>query len=230
MRTDVKRERHERVAIDPQPSRAGRRGGARLVLDWDGTCTVVDTLWLVLSEFGDEDVFRRAGEKLRAGEIGYRELMELEFDTVRGAQLEDVNRWLAGHAEIRPGFHELVGRYDPLVLSSGFEELIRPLLARERVDVELVANSVDPRPDGWRVLWNRERPCEVCGDWCKRGGLPGGSIVYVGDGYSDRCPALAADRIFARAGLADYLDEEDLRYEPFDDLRDVLDALRADSR
>ena len=84
--------------------------------------------------------------------------MEIEFSTVRDAELDEVNAWLAGSARIRPGFHELAARHDPLVLSSGFEELIRPLLAREAVEVELVANRIDPRPDGWRVLWNRDRP------------------------------------------------------------------------
>jgi len=159
------------------------------------------------------------------GEISYRELMEIEFSTVKGAELDDVTRWLAGAARIRPGFHELVERRRPLVLSSGFEELIHPLLAREGVEVELVANRLDPRPDGWRVVWNREQPCEVCGDWCKRAGLPAEPFVYVGDGYSDRCCALAAERVFARAGLAEYLAAEGRPYEPFGDLNDVLRAL-----
>jgi 2-hydroxy-3-keto-5-methylthiopentenyl-1-phosphate phosphatase len=75
------------------------------------------------------------------------------------------------------------------------------------------------------VVWNRERPCEVCGDWCKRGGLPEGSFVYVGDGYSDRCPALAAERVFARAGLAEYLEREGRPFESFETLFDVLNAL-----
>jgi len=206
------------VTIDPQ-------AGARLVLDWDGTCTEIDTLWLVLEQFGDYGVFTRAGEQLMRGEISYRELMELEFSTVKNAELVDVTGWLAGSARIRPGFHELVDRHAPLVLSSGFEELIRPLLVREGVEVELIANHLDPRPEGWRVVWNREQPCEVCGDWCKRAGLPDGPFVYVGDGYSDRCPALAADRVFARAGLADYLEREGRPFEPFGDLHDVLRAL-----
>jgi len=199
--------------------------GAKLVLDWDGTCTEVDTLWLVLEEFGDYDVFKRAGEQLMRGEISYRELMEIEFATVKGAGLAEVNDYLAREARIRPGFHELVERHDPLVLSSGFEEFIRPLLAREGVDVELVANRLDPRPGGWRVRWNREQPCEVCADWCKRAGLPGEPFVYVGDGYSDRCPSLSAELIFARAGLAEYLEREGRPFEPFEDLHDVLRAL-----
>jgi 2-hydroxy-3-keto-5-methylthiopentenyl-1-phosphate phosphatase len=213
--------------MSSQPSREVVADEARLVLDWDGTCTVVDTLWLVLERFGDYDVFRRAGEQLMRGEISYRELMELEFSTVKDAEPGVVNAWLADQARIRPGLHELVERHEPLVLSSGFEELIRPLLAREGIEVELVANRIDPQPGGWRVIWNRRQPCEVCGDWCKRGGLPEGPFVYVGDGYSDRCPALAAERIFARAGLAEYLDAQGRPYEPFDDLHDVLRALEA---
>ena len=77
------------------------------------------------------------------------------------------------------------------------------------------------------MIWNRDRPCEVCGDWCKRAGLPAPPFLYVGDGYSDRCAALAAERVFARAGLAEYLEAEGVRYEPFEDLHDVLLALEA---
>jgi 2-hydroxy-3-keto-5-methylthiopentenyl-1-phosphate phosphatase len=197
----------------------------RLVLDWDGTVTLVDTLWLVLERFGDYEVFKSAGERLMRGEIDYRQLMELEFSTVKNASLDEVTAWLVGYAEIRPGFHELVARHEPLLLSSGFEELIRPLMARERVEFELVANRVEAQPDGWRVLWNRDRPCEFCGDWCKRMGLPPQPFVYVGDGYSDRCPALSAERIFARAGLADYLAARGVAFEPFETLDDVLGAL-----
>jgi 2-hydroxy-3-keto-5-methylthiopentenyl-1-phosphate phosphatase len=204
------------VISEPEP---------RLVLDWDGTCTEIDTLWLVLEQFGDYDVCLRAGEQLMRGEITYRQLMELEFSTVKDARLDDVVEWLTREARIRAGFHELVARYRPLVLSSGFEELILPLLAREGVEVELIANRLDPRSDGWRVVWNRDAPCEVCGDWCKRHGLPDGPFVYVGDGYSDRCPALAAARVFARAGLADYLQAQGHPYEPFETLDDVLRAL-----
>ena len=73
----------------------------------------------------------------------------------------------------------------------------------------------------------RELPvCSVCGQPCKRSSFPpDGEVVYVGDGYSDRCGALAADRVFARRGLATYLDEQGVAYEPFDDLHTVAAAL-----
>ena len=196
----------------------------RLVLDWDGTCTVRDTLWMVLETFGDREIFARVEEELQAGTMSYREIMEAEMATI-AAPLDEVNAFLQREARIRPGLHELAERERPLVLSSGFHELIEPLLAREGVEADVVANRIDPRPDGWRVLWRDPVPCETCGDLCKRRTLPLGPVAYVGDGYSDRCAAQAAERIFARDDLARWLAEQGLPYEPFDDFHDVARRL-----
>ena len=124
-----------------------------------------------------------------------------------------------------PGLPELAALH-PLVVSSGFHELIDPVLERESVQVELQANRIEAGPDGWRPIWRRLPVCSVCGQPCKRSSFPpNGEVVYVGDGYSDRCGALAADRVFARDGLADYLDEQGVPYERFDTLLDVAAAL-----
>src|SRR5438105_252565 len=168
---------------------------------------------MVLERFGDRAVFERAENELVRGEISYRELMELEMGTVR-APLDEVNSFLAEHARVRPGFRALAERWRPVILSSGFRELIEPLLEREGVHVDVVANSIDPRADGWRVRWNDDAACPECGDLCKRRSLPPGPVTYAGDGYSDRCAALAAERIFARDSLADWLAEHGHSFEP----------------
>lgn len=199
----------------------------RLVLDWDGTVTERDTLSMALGAFGDPDMFARVEGALVRGELSYREVMELEFATVT-APLEEVVAFLVREARIRPGFGELAREWRPLVLSSGFHELIEPLLAREAVRVELLANRLDPHPDGWGLLWRDPGPCPVCGDLCKRRSLPPGPLAYAGDGYSDRCAALAAERIFARDGLADWLTGEGVSFEPFGDLYELAAALRRD--
>jgi 2-hydroxy-3-keto-5-methylthiopentenyl-1-phosphate phosphatase len=67
----------------------------------------------------------------------------------------------------------------------------------------------------------------VCGQSCKRSLLPPGQVVYVGDGYSDRCAALAADRVFATSGLARYLSEHEKGFEPFSDFHALSEALAA---
>ena len=195
----------------------------QLVLDFDGTVTERDTLDLVLREFGDQEIYDRAEEKLERGSMTLNEVISAEFATVR-APLDEVVPWLLQAARFRPGFAEAARKHRPLVISSGFHELIEPLLEREGVldCVELRANRVDPRPDGWRVLYRVSEICEVCGEPCKRGDLPAGEAVYAGDGYSDYCAALAADRVYATGSLARYLDERGVEYEPLTDFRSLL--------
>ena len=195
-----------------------------IVVDWDGTVTETDTQHMALLEFGDADVLREAGELLDAGEITLHECIEREFETLR-EPLETVLAWLVPRVRIRPGFHELAARHRPLILSSSFRQVIEPVLVREGLELEVLANDVDARLDGWRPIWRDSARCADCDEACKRASLPANGIVYVGDGYSDRCAALAADRVFARDGLARYLDERGAPYEPFEDFRDVLRAL-----
>ncbi len=173
---------------------------------------------MVMERFGDLTLYDRVGG-LGDG-LTHDELLAEEFATVK-APLDEVLEFVLSEARMRPGFHELVERYEPLVISGTFHELIEPVLARERVKVELLANRVEARPDGWRVLLRDDATCSACGEGCKRAALPPGEVVYVGDGYSDHCAALAATRVFARAGLAHYLDERAVEYTPFEDLRDV---------
>jgi 2-hydroxy-3-keto-5-methylthiopentenyl-1-phosphate phosphatase len=196
----------------------------RLVLDWDGTVTEVDSLHMVLLEFGDADAYLRAEDDL-GRKLTLQEVIALEFATVT-APLPEVVEWVVENVRVRPGLAELVERFRPIVVSSGFHELIEPVLAREGVEVEVLANRLDVRSRGWRVVWRDEAACAVCGEPCKRATLPGdGEVVYVGDGYSDRCAALAADRVFAIDGLATYLEAQGVDYERFTDLHDVAEGL-----
>src|SRR5215211_4856025 len=165
------------------------------------------------------------GRPLPDGAGSYREVMEAEMATLR-LPLAEAVEWLVEHVRLRRGFHELAREQHPLVVSSSFEETIRPILEREGVELEVMANRVDARPDGWRVLWRDDGACPECGDACKRSALPEPPFAYAGDGWSDHCPALAADRVFARDGLARYLDERGVPYEPCEDLTDLARALK----
>ena len=166
---------------------------------------------------------------LDGGRLPLRDVITREFEPVT-APLEEVVAWALEEARIRPGFADFVRRaqaegWGVHVVSSGFEELIRPLLEREGVEVELHANRVDARSDGWSVEWRYPDDCDECGESCKRSLLPPGEVVYVGDGYSDRCAALAADRVFATSGLARYLTEQDAAFEAFSDFDDIAREL-----
>lgn len=183
-----------------------------------------DTLLMVVERFGDASQEAALDAALAAGTMTHREVMEAEFASVR-ATLEEAVAFVVEHAELRLGFHELAERHRPLILSSSFHETIEPVLAREGVSLEVRANRVEAHPDGWRIRHLSEAQCTECGQWCKRGALPAGDVTYVGDGYSDRCAARAATRVFARDGLARYLAEQGVPFEPFDTLHDVAARL-----
>jgi 2-hydroxy-3-keto-5-methylthiopentenyl-1-phosphate phosphatase len=180
---------------------------------------------MVLTEFGDDGVYDDAERRLVDGEMTLHEVIAWEFSSVR-APLGEVANWVREHVRVREGFHELARRHRPTILSSGFRELIEPVLEREGVDLEVLANELDPRPDGWRAIFRDDAVCDACGEPCKRSALDGGDVVYVGDGVSDHCAALAARRVFARDGLAAYLEREGIAFERFGDLHDVVAALR----
>jgi 2,3-diketo-5-methylthio-1-phosphopentane phosphatase len=139
------------------------------------------------------------------------------------------------NVRVRPGFRELVELarergWRFVIVSSGFRELIEPVLEREGVaDVELLSNTVDADPDGWKVRFRVSETCDVCGQPCKRSTAAaladGTELVYVGDGYSDRCAAESADVVFARRGLATCLEERGVPFEPFEDFHSVARSL-----
>lgn len=162
-----------------------------LVVDFDGTITDRDLLDDVAQTFGDERVYREVDEGLDRRSMTLHDVLRREFEPVR-APLGEVVEWVLEHAQVRPGFHELVERaraegWNLVIVSSGFQELIQPVLEREGLaDVPLVSNRVEPHADGWRVHFRDDDECGTCGEPCKRATVEkladGGEVVYVGDG------------------------------------------------
>ena len=209
-----------------------------LVVDFDGTITEQDLLDEIARTFGDPEVYREVDEGLDEQRLSLHDVLRREFEPVR-APLEEVVAWTLAETRVRRGLDELVALarergWRFVVVSSGFRELIEPVLAREGLrNVELVSNSVDPDPSGWRIRFRDDASCGTCGEPCKRATVlalaAGSEVVYVGDGYSDRCAAELADRVFARRGLAAYLEERGVAHERFEDFRDITARLNGAS-
>jgi 2-hydroxy-3-keto-5-methylthiopentenyl-1-phosphate phosphatase len=204
-----------------------------IVVDFDGTITERDTL-VQLVQAQAPDVFEQVEADLDAGRITLRECVRREFEAVRGEHDRIVADAVA-RARVRAGFAELVVAAQAagdrvVVVSSGFEAIIRPVLAGAGVpQLEVVAHEVRFAPGGSVVEFRHGQPCDVCDQECKRSVVAAlrcdADVVYIGDGYSDRCAALAADRVFARRELAQYLDGDGVGYEPFEDFVSVRAAL-----
>jgi 2-hydroxy-3-keto-5-methylthiopentenyl-1-phosphate phosphatase len=204
-----------------------------IVVDFDGTITERDTLDDVLERYAP-DAYEAAEEGLRSGRLTLRQCMEMEFAPVCGDHDAIVAEVLRA-VRIRDGFAEFVraaeaGGHRIAVVSGGFESIIRPVLAGAgAAHLPLFAHEARFTPAGTRIDFRHGEDCDVCGEECKRSvveGLRNGHpVAYVGDGYSDRCAAMAADRRFARRSLARDLDRLGLSYTPFDDFHTVRAAL-----
>lgn len=209
-----------------------------IVCDFDGTVTARDTNSYLARTFAAEEYSALEG-KLVSRELTLREVLAAQHGAITVGAERVVDACLT--IPLRPGFGELVGqareRGDRFVLlSSGFRQLIEPMLAHAGFDdVELVANDLAYSTSGGRIEWREIPVCGVCSEECKRHdvaklreqGGPYDEVVFVGDGFSDRCGAEAADRIFALAGGAL---EADLRargraHHLFETLADVAHAL-----
>ena len=205
-----------------------------VVCDFDGTITERDTLDEMCRRYAPPGVYDHAENGLTGRRMTLREVLRYEFEPIRGDHAtiiaETVDR-----TTVRPGFARFVGAargagHRVVVVSSGFRDVISPVLAREGVgDLELYAHDVRFGPQGSTVTFRHGEPCSVCGEECKRSVVDGlghaGPVAYIGDGYSDRCAAQAADRRFATGSLARHLDRLGLEQTPFADFDDVRIAL-----
>ncbi len=209
-----------------------------IICDFDGTVTSRDTNSTLARRFAPE-AFSGLEGKLGRRELTLREVLAAEFaDVTEGL---DALVEVATSIPLRDGFEgflDAAGAADAhvVLLSSGFRELIEPILEHNGLAgrVPLIANSIRLDERGGHVTWRELPTCELCGEPCKRHDVArlraehagdGRSVVFVGDGFSDRCGAETADRVFARDSLAGYLDERELPYEPWQDFHDVARRL-----
>jgi 2-hydroxy-3-keto-5-methylthiopentenyl-1-phosphate phosphatase len=207
-----------------------------IICDFDGTVTARDTNSALAGRYAPE-TFRSLEGKLGRRELTLREVLTTEFRAVT-APLEELVE-VALEISFRAGFDRFLdgaeaAGHQIVLLSSGFHEIIEPMLERDghAGRVPLIANRIRVDGSGGTIIWRELPTCELCGEACKRSDVarlarahPQGSVVFVGDGFSDRCGAEAADRVFARDSLARYLDERHAPYEAWDDFHDVARAL-----
>ncbi len=212
-----------------------------IACDFDGTITRRDTLHLIVDTFGDRAVWDENEPALRRGEISIEQAMAAEFATVR-ATPEQVRELVLADAGLREGFVEFVAwargnGHRVVILSSGFRSVIDTVLESLGVaDLEVHSHEAHFSPEGTRLEWTaRGERCGLCDRNCKRHDLarlqrPDESVVYLGDGISDRCVSGAADLVFARDGLAEYLTEIGTPFVPFDDFTGARAHLTAESK
>ena len=205
--------------------------------DFDGTVSPSDIGAALIRRFAPdhEDERRTLLARWLDGGIGHRELTERECEPVAVGpeQALEFTRGFRLDPYFEPFAREALGRGDAvMIVSEGFDFYIRDQLERAGLGaLPRAANGA--RFEGGRLVPEFPHGAEGCGRCgnCKaqhvrRYRALGFHTVLVGDGFSDRCGARAADDVFARGALLPWCRGEGIRARAFDDFRDVADLAR----
>ena len=223
---------------------AGRRPPA-VLCDFDGTTACENVAQLLLTHFSDDGTRLQLQERSRQETITFREYQEQAFAATRASR-EAMSSLVRFKATLRPYFKELwqycLAMDIPLaIVTIGLDFYVDALMNKEGLNgVPTYAVKTSFTPQG--VILEYSHPWdgsgaatrEVCHQWgnCKCSVLgqyrsKGYSIIYVGDGRSDFCPASMADQIFARGPLAQMCREHELPYTEFQDFQVVIQSLQS---
>lgn len=198
--------------------------------DFDGTITQLDTLQYLLDRFGAPD-WMNIENQVKNGEIFEIEALQAEFDTLN-VSWEKAISGILEDIKIDPDFPEFVHCVESMgipliVLSGGVEEISKTFLEKYGLErLALRANKLQIVNDRWVVVpSDRKRIRNLC-NHCKTYSVTemketGWFTVYIGDGLTDRCPAVNADLVFAKKELAEYFTEEGKNFISFEGFRDI---------
>ncbi len=213
-----------------------------LFCDFDGTLTPADIGTALLRHYS-------SAAPLLEGQLLRREISVLEYYRRACAALspECTPERIATFARrigLRSDVHQLVDfchreGIELAIISDGLDAYIMPLLEDAGLaHLPVACNRMrwqcgQPQVDfPWAFESCQQNcpspyPCAAC----KRAVLlswapPGATLLYVGDGLSDFCPAFYADFVFARGELAAWCRQQGLAFFPYESLSDVCRQLK----
>jgi 2,3-diketo-5-methylthio-1-phosphopentane phosphatase len=206
----------------------------KIFCDFDGTIAEQDVGNLLFETFADSR-WREAVEAWLAGRISSKECLIRECEAARVTREQLLS--LADRQRLAPGFEEFVHfcqEHDiPLtVLSDGLDFYIERILANHGLGHlpiranHLVFTGENRIAPEFPYIEHSCGRCANCkGYHLRSAGGSGEWLVYIGDGYSDRCAADEADLVFAKRDLRRYCREAAIPYVEFDTFYDVVEGL-----
>jgi len=206
-----------------------------IICDFDGTACSVDMGSKILDRFAGEE-WRDIDRAFCTAEIGSRVAYTRIAALLRGSR-EEMVEYVHTHAVIDPYFADfsLFCRergYDLKIASDGLDFYIATVLSKYGLaDIEFFSNTATFCPEERLSIGfpHVNLLCGLCGT-CKTNILKGYAagydrIIYVGDSYSDVCPAKTADLVFAKYILYEKCQKNGTACIPYENFRDVMDYL-----
>jgi 2-hydroxy-3-keto-5-methylthiopentenyl-1-phosphate phosphatase len=199
--------------------------------DFDNTITSFDVIDDMLERFSKDDRWIALENKWKKGRIGSRECLKGQVEGIRISRKE-LDSYLH-RVKLDPYFKKLAGflrskKIKTVILSDNFDYILKTVLTSNGV------NRLPVYSNRLRLVKDRlipsfpltQKACDgTCGH-CKNRSMrkiagKGNTLIYIGDGRSDICPARAADIVFAKDALKDYFKSKKLDYIPIRNLGTV---------
>jgi len=203
----------------------------KIFIDFDGTITTADVGAGLVNTFGDKEKVAEIVKAWMENKITSPESWYAMFDTMKDFSSDKLESFLADYIidETFPAFVNYCeeNKFEIQILSDGFDFYINRLLERENLShLKVFCNKsrfIDNKPVP-SFPWSDEE-CKFCGN-CKRNHILTNTgdedyIVYIGDGYSDKCPIQFCDFVFAKQDLLRYCEMNRITYFPFNNFNDV---------
>jgi 2,3-diketo-5-methylthio-1-phosphopentane phosphatase/HAD superfamily hydrolase (TIGR01509 family) len=209
----------------------------RLILcDFDGTISIEDTGYALLAHFSSGD-WEGIDRKFCEGKIGSREAYDQIAEILRGDE-SSIRRFLQQHSKIDSYFLPFYqacrqAGIDVKIVSDGLDFYIRTILKTHHLsDIPFYANHahfVKGKEMAITFPYANDE-CGRCGT-CKKKVVQlhrkrYDSILFVGNGFSDRCGAREADFVFAKDSLYSYCVDQGISCHFFQDFGEILKDLK----
>jgi 2,3-diketo-5-methylthio-1-phosphopentane phosphatase len=181
-----------------------------LVLDFDGTVTTADVGDEVCARFAPPE-WRAIDDQWVRNELSLPEAQRRMWALARATREQAVEFARGDAGRLRPGLSALLdaaaaAEVEPWLASGGFDFYVEPLLG-EALGRFARRYYNGARFDGDRIAVefpHRELSCGKCavckGRVCDLARAAGRRVLFVGDGYSDRCVVGRADGVAAVRG------------------------------
>ncbi|KXZ40627.1 Haloacid Dehalogenase superfamily, subfamily IB, phosphoserine phosphatase-like/2,3-diketo-5-methylthio-1-phosphopentane phosphatase [Alkalithermobacter thermoalcaliphilus JW-YL-7 = DSM 7308] len=205
-----------------------------VICDFDGTITTEDTCVAMAKKFakGNYDQLEKMWIEGKH-DAQYISQKILDMLDVNEQKLKEYIRSI----KIDPYFKDFIDyiRKNSLefyILSDGFDFNIDNILEENEINGIMTFSNI-LKFDNDKIIGifpNKNDECTKCGN-CKKNiieniNIDNKKIIYIGDGYSDRCASKLGDYIFAKGELAQYLKGKDIKFYEYENFKDIIGYIK----
>jgi 2-hydroxy-3-keto-5-methylthiopentenyl-1-phosphate phosphatase len=202
----------------------------KVYCDFDETISTRDVGTQIIQRFGTLEAFE-IWKDFDSGIKSAAECLRIALGTVSNMDVASAEELFA-EQQLKTGFIEFTEfckskNIELRIASDGFSCYIDSILRRHKLAIPIWTNDIEIQRDGTLSanFPNEREGCDRCAS-CKCALLlttsdDSDTIVYVGDGYSDWCPAMMADVVFACRDLKRQCGELGIPHHPFEDFHEV---------